>query len=1190
MSGFAAVLGDDDADFSLQPGSNLGTIFGAAEENADASFQYTPKEQPKAPSTGAAGAGSDQEKVQHAVAAHVYKYAATGYTSVGQLGVAVLGTASTKRYKVLAYDASKVPVAQATLHQNFGYTPAANNYASFYDDSQQSWSIRFNTDEAATEFAKNVAIGRFNTSGDDLVVQDMVEGTGSLKVAEGDSVEVRYTGWLHDMDAAGCLGRSFDSNVTREKAFRFKVGKGKVIRGWDKGLIGMKKGGKRCLCVPASLGYGAGGSGEQIPPNAALIFTLELTKHKSKDGKSSETAPVATSSPERPRADSTATAAGDAPVEEDPAAARKAALLERMSKMGQSMGVDGQGPQGQFNNGMQGQPGMMGMGMQGQPGMQQGMQGQPGMQGMMGVNPMGQPNMMMQQQGMMGQGQGQFGQNGMGQGQNPPMSQALAVPQQPTQQMLYDQFGNLVQVPGVQPPPQQQQQVLYDAFGNPVQVPQQQNPPSTQGGPPQPKEEPKEADVTTGVIGKKLDDANAKLDKLTEAADKQAQLLAYGPQMEAAVLMHNIQRVIQEGERMKKEIFEKSARIEQQNEKISDLLERNRKFVEDSNTMLEQRNDSFKATTAQAQARVLELEQEKSARVDELTAATNKLATLQMEFTALQRAESEVRAQLALARDEAARATEELASLQAAAGGSTAKMEELTRAHKEEKQLRKDAAQKLEALEEQLTEAQTALDSSTKKFDTLRKKAADDKARIEDELEELKTRHETEMEQMKRNLRKERQSGDADATHRIESMEAELTASWTDKLQRAVANNDSRWEMKYKNLEEDYNDLEARHATAQQTLQSTKSKDTERELMAQVEALQRTEADLRSQVVNLKAEVDTAAAGAASVARDASGAAPSLSSESIEVAYQRGLTDGAKKAKNGHSTEAVKTLMNGMYKSLRQKFAEGQSYGTADVMKEVLAVIKTSTLELLKSDEGKDSDDDDDSDGADDDSDGDDSDGDDSDGDDSDGDKGDSDGKDSDGDDSDAEDKPKAEPADAEDKAEDKAEDTAEDAAAPPADKGDSDSDKDDEAEGSEAKAKDPASTSSTESWVEVPEAAEDAKDGGKSDDDSWDEDDAAGPPAPTAAPAAAEPTKSSDDEDEDSDEEDKPKPPAAQPAAEAKDSLVDDDEDGLFGGDEDLFSGGAKAKAKDTKKTAAAAAALFDDDDEGGDDLDWLK
>jgi hypothetical protein len=313
------------------------------------------------------------------------------------------------------------------------------------------------------------------------------------------------------------------------------VGKKKVIQGWDQGLIGMKKGGKRCLCVPASLGYGAAGSGEQIPANAALIFTIELTKHKSKDGKSSESAaaaPVAASTPDRPRADSTATIA-DVPVEEDPAAARKAALLERMSKMGHSMGADGQQQQqqqmpgqqmpgqqmpGQFggqqgNMGMQGQPGMMGM-QGGQPGMQGQFPGQqgmhPGQQGMMGMQSQGQ--MMGMQHGMPGQQSGN--------------SQALAIAQ-PTQQALYDQFGNMVQVPGHQLPPQQQATVLYDAYGNAVQMPPQAPPAAASQPPPQTPAQTTTSEVAeSGAIAKKLDEANAKLDKLTVVADKQSELLA----------------------------------------------------------------------------------------------------------------------------------------------------------------------------------------------------------------------------------------------------------------------------------------------------------------------------------------------------------------------------------------------------------------------------------------------------------------------------------------------------------------------------------------------------------------------------------------------------------------------------------------------------------------------------------------
>ena len=111
-------------------------------------------------------------------------------------------------------------------------------------------------------------------------MQDTYLGTGNLEVGAGDQVEVRYSGWLFDPATAKCT-KEFDSNLTRDKGFKFKVGKGKVIQGWDKGMIGMRKGGKRVMCIPSNLGYGATGSGDLIPANTSLIFVVELKKHKS---------------------------------------------------------------------------------------------------------------------------------------------------------------------------------------------------------------------------------------------------------------------------------------------------------------------------------------------------------------------------------------------------------------------------------------------------------------------------------------------------------------------------------------------------------------------------------------------------------------------------------------------------------------------------------------------------------------------------------------------------------------------------------------------------------------------------------------------------------------------------------------------------------------------------------------------
>jgi FKBP-type peptidyl-prolyl cis-trans isomerase FkpA len=102
---------------------------------------------------------------------------------------------------------------------------------------------------------------------------DTVAGTGKEAVP-GAIIIVRYTGWLHDPKAPQQHGARFDSNVGGEP-FVFHLGAGGVIKGWDEGLQGMKVGGKRTLIIPASMGYGASGSGP-IPPNANLIFDVEL--------------------------------------------------------------------------------------------------------------------------------------------------------------------------------------------------------------------------------------------------------------------------------------------------------------------------------------------------------------------------------------------------------------------------------------------------------------------------------------------------------------------------------------------------------------------------------------------------------------------------------------------------------------------------------------------------------------------------------------------------------------------------------------------------------------------------------------------------------------------------------------------------------------------------------------------------
>jgi len=101
-----------------------------------------------------------------------------------------------------------------------------------------------------------------------LVIDDIKEGNGAAAAA-GQSVTVHYTGWLTD-------GRKFDSSKDRNDPFVFSLGKGHVIKGWDEGVQGMRVGGVRKLTIPSELGYGARGAGGVIPPNATLVFEVEL--------------------------------------------------------------------------------------------------------------------------------------------------------------------------------------------------------------------------------------------------------------------------------------------------------------------------------------------------------------------------------------------------------------------------------------------------------------------------------------------------------------------------------------------------------------------------------------------------------------------------------------------------------------------------------------------------------------------------------------------------------------------------------------------------------------------------------------------------------------------------------------------------------------------------------------------------
>jgi peptidylprolyl isomerase len=124
----------------------------------------------------------------------------------------------------------------------------------------------------ATTPASAQTAGSTMTTASGLKIEDTKVGTGATP-QPGQTCVMHYTGWLYEN---GAKGQKFDSSLDRGQPFEFPIGRGRVIKGWDEGVASMKVGGKRTLIIPPELGYGARGAGGVIPPNATLLFEVEL--------------------------------------------------------------------------------------------------------------------------------------------------------------------------------------------------------------------------------------------------------------------------------------------------------------------------------------------------------------------------------------------------------------------------------------------------------------------------------------------------------------------------------------------------------------------------------------------------------------------------------------------------------------------------------------------------------------------------------------------------------------------------------------------------------------------------------------------------------------------------------------------------------------------------------------------------
>ncbi|CAN0350911.1 unnamed protein product [Lampetra fluviatilis] len=928
---------EDDGDFITAPsGSNLASLFGGV----DASGQGNPFQfhAPKQPRKGQPSAGThlplQSVKAIRGIFIFVFVFSSVNgqYASRGKLGLALLGSPEAKDYKLLLYGQQRKTVTSARIHSSFAFSVQANNYASFYDDQRQNWSIMFDNEQVASDFSTQVCLAKWQaTPREELgkaLTQDLRLGEGQ-GVEAGDNLEVEYTGWI--LEPSGALGEVFDSNVGKEKMMRLKLGKGKVIKGWEQGMLGMGKGGRRLLLVPAPLGYGAQGLPPRIPANSSLAFRVEIKRvrfardagatdlrdcHSPSPAPSLVEAPPTLTAPQTPPpppgSDESVKSRSHSLTEQLTVSSQpdsvRAKLISRMARMGQPllpMGGGATPAQGDTSDSDH-EDGGLAVGTPG--GAVRTPSPQPRAVPTSTPTTAGTPHHSLLTT-------------------HSPLtrychsltSSLLAHHSLTTHSTLATHslplapYHSLTTHSPLARHSLTTRHSLLTTHSPLTHHSLDTRSPPTTGPPPFP---PWTGDVTSflmtearqhntevrlaiGKVSDKMEQLQSKVDDIHRQSVgglglPQAAMATIN--LDAAMIMQSIMRILQENERLKQEVLERNSKIEQQNEKIGDLLQRNQRYVEQSNLLLEQRNDSFKNTTEQNQGRVLTLEQDKARLTEALAQVTAQLTGAQGQLAASRSQQQEADGRLQGAQEEAAArgaAVVELGEQLSAVRDELRHSQEALRCERAQLHETRLGTQTLQQEVGELRADKAAVEKAS--LERERRRAADDERRCE----ELRLAHDAQLLALREQLQRGPQ------TQQLSALRAEL---------------------------------EEQHAASLQKLQAERDA-----LRAERDALRRERDDLLEKVARLQTEYTGLRLKAAEMRR--------------EFEARLALTAEARQQQEAGSTDTlaeVKKVMNGVFRSLRSEFTLEGTYSGRMILATVMNTIKATTLSLVSGSESPD--------------------------------------------------------------------------------------------------------------------------------------------------------------------------------------------------------------------------------------------
>uniref|UniRef100_A0A670ZNW4 peptidylprolyl isomerase n=1 Tax=Pseudonaja textilis TaxID=8673 RepID=A0A670ZNW4_PSETE len=621
-----------------------------------------------------------------------------------------------------------------------------NNYGTFYDDQRQNWSLMFESEKAAVEFSKQLCLAKYNSSPspDSVTCQDLILGDGPA-VEVGDALEVAFTGWLFQNSA---LGQVFDSNVNKEKLLRLKLGSGKIIKVLAKEAASNEQHG-----VPRdSLAPSPGPNTEHLSADPAGLPPSTLPPKPGSGNwdifsqrflcfvRCFSLSPSLSSLPP--------SLSFSLSCVKNPDMA-KAKLISRMAKMGQPMlpFLSGSAPAQLDSSDSEievgGWVGLRNWGAGG-----------------------GAPNTSPKDQrcSINVSGPQHFVSSLELKAFRAYTGMNYAYPQGPASASQLQPMGPIFPAPF---------QAAGDIGTFLMTEARQQN---------------TEIRLSVGRVADKIDQLAAKMEELQKQNSTQSLLPGISSvTMETAMIMANIQRIIQENERLKQEVFEKSSRIEEQNEKISELIQRNQRYVEQSNLLMEQRNSSLQMNTEHSQARVLHAEQEKVKVAEELAAATAQVSRLQLELTSHQKKEMDLRSQLNAALKESERHAAQLNQLQAQLAELQESSEKAKNKFQAEKQSRKQLDGKLAALEEELADLRVEKENLEKNLSERKKKSLLERKQAEEEADEIRKSYQEEMDQLRLLLKKSRASTNNVASEQLSLLQTELESQWEARCERLLS-------------------------------------------------------------------------------------------------------------------------------------------------------------------------------------------------------------------------------------------------------------------------------------------------------------------------------------------------------------------------------------------------------------------